>query len=113
MTTDSNKHRVHICCVVVSVTLILVCVFFLCWFMVTKPATAGDVAEGIKLKREISQLPPYNKLKRELVGDIRRVEKLFTDLYVRCVKGVEHLSQNLTWWDKTLTGLSRKIEDGL
>ena len=89
MWADSNKNRIHLCCVVISVAVLLVCVFFLCWFMLTKPASTSDAAEGIKIKREVSQLPPYNKLKRNVVGEVRRVEKLFSDLYVRCVKRVD------------------------
>ena len=44
MWADSYKNRFHLCFVVISVVVLVVCVFFLAWFMLTKPASASDAA---------------------------------------------------------------------
>lgn len=89
----ANTDRPQFYIILAAAVIIFTAAIFLTVFLVSKPATKSDVEHARELERRIKELPEEWELKGAIKAETGRVEKLFTELYRRCVKGVDILGE--------------------
>lgn len=108
-----KKEWMHGVAVAAACLVVLVCVGLLLVFLLTKPASAREVAQGKTILRTISEQTSIGSVKHAIGEETIRVHQMLTDFYGKCVLGVEQLAANLTWFDKTFDQLEQRIDGQL
>ena len=102
-TKNKNIFYALIC---IAGVIIVGAALFLALFLVLEPASRRDVEQGDVLRSMIKEYPKERQMMKSVTAEMNRVQLLVENMYMRCVRGVEWLSQNLTWWNQTYTKMS-------
>ena len=66
MIQEIKREKIENFIITFTVVVILVCMFFLAWFIITRPASAKEVQHGQALDFAIAQQPSEKELRKSV-----------------------------------------------
>jgi len=111
MEADLRKHHSRFIIIIASTVILVIAAGILATFLLTKPATLSEVAQGQTLHKAIERMPAEKELIRGVAKEEERVENLLHWKYDSCVKGVNTVKGKLGWWERTFRELGFITEE--